>query len=137
MAEQEVENEKNPLEDLVQYSLDQDFNNANKVFNDVISVKLNDVLDQEKIKLANQLYNGQPAEEDDTEGDEDQLELDLDNEEDGGDVSAGQRIALKTKRPKKSPVLMWKSKWQTTSHQTTTPEGTKKTEMKKYLIKIS
>ena len=62
MAEQEVENEKNPLEDLVQYSLDQDFNNANKVFNDVISVKLNDVLDQEKIKLANQLYNGQPAE---------------------------------------------------------------------------
>ena len=88
MAEQEVENEKNPLEDLVQYSLDQDFNNANKVFNDVISVKLNDVLDQEKIKLANQLYNGQPAEEDDTEGDEDQLELDLDNEEDGGDVSA-------------------------------------------------
>ena len=82
MAEQEVENEKNPLEDLVQYSLDQDFNNANKVFNDVISVKLNDVLDQEKIKLANQLYNGQPAEEDDTEGDEDQLELDLDNEED-------------------------------------------------------
>ena len=88
MAEQEVENEKNPLEDLVQYSLDQDFNNANKVFNDVISVKLNDVLDQEKIKLANQLYNGQPAEEDDTERDEDQLELDLDNEEDGGDVSA-------------------------------------------------
>ena len=86
MAEQEVENEKNPLEDLVKYSLDQDFNNANKVFNDVISVKLNDVLDQEKIKLANQLYNGQPAEEDDTEGDEDQLELDLDNEEDGGDV---------------------------------------------------
>ena len=88
MAEQEVENEKNPLEDLVQYSLDQDFNNANKVFNDVISVKLNDVLDQEKIKLANQLYNGQPAEKDDTEGDEDQLELDLDNKEDGGDVSA-------------------------------------------------
>ena len=88
MAEQEVENEKNPLEDLVQYSLDQDFNNANKVFNDVISVKLNDVLDQEKIKLADQLYNGQPAEEDDTEGDEDQLELDLDNEEDGGDVGA-------------------------------------------------
>ena len=90
MAEQEVENEKNPLEDLVQYSLNQDFNNANKVFNDVISVKLNDVLDQEKIKLANQLYNGQPVETDDTEGseDEDQLELDLDNEEDGGDVSA-------------------------------------------------
>ena len=95
MAEQEdlimnvkVKNEKNPLEDLVQYSLDQDFNKANKVFNDVISVKLNDVLDQEKIKLANQLYNGQPVEADDTEGDEDQLELDLDNAEDGGEANA-------------------------------------------------
>ena len=88
MAEQEVETKENPLKDLVQYSLDQDFNKANKVFNDVIQVKLNDVLDQEKIKLADQLYNGQPAEEDDTERDEDQLELDLDNEEDGGDVGA-------------------------------------------------
>ena len=88
MAEQEVETEDNPLRDLVQHSLDQDYNKANKIFSDVISVKLNDVLDQEKIKLADQLYNGKPAEADDTEGDEDQLELDLDNEEDGGDVSA-------------------------------------------------
>lgn len=103
MAEQEVENEKNPLEDLVQYSLDQDFNNANKVFNDVISVKLNDVLDQEKIKLANQLYNGQPAEEDDTEGDEDQLELDLDNEEDGGDVSAEAEDSIEDEETEEEP----------------------------------
>ena len=83
---QEGEVEQNPLHDLVQHSLDQDYNNANKVFNDIMQVKLNDVLDMEKVKLANQLYNGQPAEADDTEGDEDQLELDLDNEEDGGDV---------------------------------------------------
>ena len=103
MAEQEVENEKNPLEDLVQYSLDQDFNNANKVFNDVISVKLNDVLDQEKIKLANQLYNGQPAEEDYTEGDEDQLELDLDNEEDGGDVSAEAEDSIEDEETEEEP----------------------------------
>ena len=84
MAEQEVKTEDNPLRDLVQHSLDQDYNKANKIFNDVIQVKLSDVLDQEKIKLADQLYNGQPAEADDTEGDEDQLELDLDNAEDGG-----------------------------------------------------
>ena len=83
---QEGEVEQNSLHDLVQHSLDQDYNNANKVFNDIMQVKLNDVLDMEKIKLANQLYNGQSAEADDTEGDEDQLELDLDNEEDGGDV---------------------------------------------------
>ena len=83
---QEGEVEQNPLHDLVQHSLNQDYNNANKVFNDIMQVKLNDVLDMEKIKLANQLYNGQSAEADDTEGDEDQLELDLDNEEDGGDA---------------------------------------------------
>ena len=103
MAEQEVENEKNPLEDLVQHSLDQDYNKANKIFSDVISVKLNDVLDQEKIKLANQLYNGQPAEEDDTEGDEDQLELDLDNEEDGGDVSAEAEDSIEDEETEEEP----------------------------------
>ena len=31
MAEQEVETKENPLKDLVQYSLDQDFNKANKI----------------------------------------------------------------------------------------------------------
>jgi hypothetical protein len=94
---QEGEVEQNPLHDLVQHSLDQDYNNANKVFNDIMQVKLNDVLDMEKIKLANQLYNGQSAEADDTEGDEDQLELDLDNEEDGGDVDVEAESGIEDK----------------------------------------
>ena len=94
---QEGEVEQNPLHDLVQHSLDQDYNNANKVFNDIMQVKLNDVLDMEKVKLANQLYNGQPAEADDTEGDEDQLELDLDNEEDGGDVDVEAESGIEDK----------------------------------------
>ena len=76
MAE-EVEVETNPLHDLVQHALDQDYNQANKVFNDVISVKLNDVLDAEKIKLSNQIYNGmEPGDQEEPE-DEDQLELEL------------------------------------------------------------
>ena len=45
---QEGEVEQNPLHDLVQHSLDQDYNNANKVFNDIMQVKLNDVLDSGK-----------------------------------------------------------------------------------------
>tara|TARA_B100000902_G_scaffold379915_1_gene414739 strand:+ start:6902 stop:7315 length:414 start_codon:yes stop_codon:yes gene_type:complete len=92
---QEVEQpETNPLHDLIQHSLDQDYNNANKVFNDIMQVKLSDVLDQEKIKLANQLYNGEPAEADDTigDGEEEQLNLDLETDqgdsEDGGEVSS-------------------------------------------------
>ena len=79
-AELDLEN-PNPLHDLVQHALDQDYNKANKVFNDVISVKLNDVLDAEKIKLSNQIYNGmEPGDQEEPE-DEDQLELELGDED--------------------------------------------------------
>lgn len=68
----------NPLEDLVQNALDQDFNKANQIFGDLMGTKISDALDAEKIKLADQLYNGVEAEE---EPDEEQLELDLEDEE--------------------------------------------------------
>ena len=77
MAEEnEVENDYNPIADLVQHSLDQDYNNASKVFSDVMSVKLNDVMDQEQVKLASQVYSGYSEDDDD-----DQLELDLGSEQ--------------------------------------------------------
>jgi len=65
--------ETNPIEDLIQYSIDKNYTQATKSFNDVMTVKLNDLLDQEKIRMADQVYNGV---EDDP--DEEQLELDLD-----------------------------------------------------------
>ena len=74
------ENETNPMADLVQHALDQDYNKANKVFGDVMGARINDVLDQEKIKLADQLYNGVEPEEDEEVEDE-QLELDLADQE--------------------------------------------------------
>ena len=85
MAE-ENETETNPMATLVQHALDQDYNNANKVFGDIMGTRINDVLDQEKIKISNQVYNGvEPEEGDETEDDE-QLELDLaDEEEDYGE----------------------------------------------------
>ena len=55
--------EENPLADLVKSSLDQDYNKANEIFNDVMTVKLTDVLDQAKVKLAGQIYNGDPEDE--------------------------------------------------------------------------
>ena len=55
--------EENPLADLVKSSLDKDYNKANEIFNDVMTVKLADVLDQTKIKLAGQIYNGEPDDE--------------------------------------------------------------------------
>ena len=72
------------MRDLIQNALDQDFNKANKIFSDVMTVKVQDVLDQEKIKLADQIYNG--AEEiEDEDIDDDQLEMDLEDEGDDGE----------------------------------------------------
>jgi hypothetical protein len=53
------------IKDLIQHALDQDYNKASEVFGNAMSVKIQDVLDQEKVKLANQIYNGVEAEEDD------------------------------------------------------------------------
>ena len=39
--------EKNPIEDLIQHSLDQDYNKANEIFGSVIGTKLDDALEQE------------------------------------------------------------------------------------------
>ena len=66
---------------MIQHALDQDWNKANKVFGDMMSTKLQDVLDQEKIKLADQIYNGaEEIEDDEVELDDDQLEMDLEDE---------------------------------------------------------
>ena len=81
------ENETNPMADLVQHALDQDYNKANKVFVDVMGVRINDILDQEKVKLADQLYNGvEPSE--DEEAEDEQLELDLADQEETDEEDA-------------------------------------------------
>ena len=74
--------------ELVQQALDQDYNGANKIFGDLMGTKINDALEQEKVRLANSIYNGieddDMGDEDDLVGDEDgsdeQLELDLETE---------------------------------------------------------
>ncbi len=71
------------VKELIQNALDQDYNKAEKAFGDIMTVKLSDVLDQEKIRLSNAIYNG--VEEDDEEelddpSDDEQLELDLEGE---------------------------------------------------------
>tara|TARA_B100001057_G_scaffold142370_1_gene142074 strand:+ start:401 stop:772 length:372 start_codon:yes stop_codon:yes gene_type:complete len=69
---------------MIQQALDQDWNKANKTFSDMMSVKLQDVLDQEKVKLADQIYNG-TQEIEDEDIDDDQLEMDLEDEGDDGE----------------------------------------------------
>jgi len=86
-AENAVAEPNEYIKDLIANALEQDYNGANKIFGDVMTVRQNDLLDQEKIKLADQLFNGaeedDDVDEDDELGDEDddQLELELDSED--------------------------------------------------------
>jgi len=79
----EVENEENPLAGLVQAALDKDYNKANEIFGDAISVKLSDIMDQERVKIAGQMFNGDPEDEEDESDSE--AEGDDEEEEDGSD----------------------------------------------------
>ncbi len=63
--------------DLIQNALDQDFNKANQVFNTMMNDKMADVLDQAKVALAGQMFNGEEPEDE-------QLDLDFESEDDDG-----------------------------------------------------
>jgi hypothetical protein len=79
MSEVEV---SNPIEDLVQHALDQDYNKANQVFGDLMGQKLNDILDQKKVEVAGQIYNDiDPEDEEDYEDDETDAAEELDSDE--------------------------------------------------------
>ena len=83
------------IEDLVKHSLEQDYNKANEVFGTVMTTKLADVLDQTKVKLAGQIYNGDPEDVDDPLEDEDfeeddnesgNADAEVEDEEDEGEI---------------------------------------------------
>ena len=79
--EKQMPDNVDTIEDLVKHSLAQDYNKANEVFGNVMTTKLADVLDQTKVKLAGQIYNGDPEDEDDPLEDEDFEEDTEDTEE--------------------------------------------------------
>ena len=69
--EKQMPDNVDTIDDLVKHSLAQDYNKANEVFGNVMTTKLADVLDQTKMKLACQIYNGDPEDEEDIEDEED------------------------------------------------------------------
>lgn len=77
----------NHIQDLIKASLDQDYNHANKVFGEVMTIKLSDLMDQEKVRMADQVYNGAPEEEEVDPSDED-LEDDTEEREEDEDEDA-------------------------------------------------
>ena len=81
--------------ELIQQALDQDFNNANKTFGNIMQVKLADVLDQEKIRLADQIYNGVDPDENEEASEEDESDVDIDDvEETEEDEESGEDVEL-------------------------------------------
>ena len=90
MAPEPEANELPPphIQDMINHAMDQEFSQANNIFSDMMTVKLNDVLDQEKIRLADQIFNGGGDEEADTN--DDQLELDLETESESEEGEQGE-----------------------------------------------
>ena len=75
--------ETNPVEDLVQAAMSQDYTAASDIFSNIMGEKMSDALDQQKIALANQIYNGEEPEEEldiDDIADETDEELEDDDE---------------------------------------------------------
>ena len=65
--------------ELIQRALDQDYNQANKTFGEIMTVKMNDLLDQEQIRLADNIYNGV---EDNDDVSDDEIDQALEMEDD-------------------------------------------------------
>ena len=91
----EQDNNTNHIQDLIKASLDKDYNHANKIFGEVMTIKMSDLLDQEKVKMADQVYNGVPEEEEvepeeedleATEEDDDEEEATEENEEEEEEI---------------------------------------------------
>lgn len=69
------------IEDLIQHALDQDYNKAGEVFGNLMGQKIGDALDQQKIALADQIYNGvEPVDDDEIEQEDDTDIEDTDEE---------------------------------------------------------
>ena len=89
IEQEERLDDPNHIQDLIKASLDKDYNHANKIFGEVMTIKMSDLLDQEKVRLADQIYNGATEEEEEVEiDDEDNMKDPEDEveEEEGEEV---------------------------------------------------
>ena len=75
-----MENKMPEIENFIDAVLDQDFSQAGPMFNDLIGAKVNDALEQEKIAVADQTFNGVEPEQLEMDFDEDEIsDEDMDN----------------------------------------------------------
>ena len=117
-ATAEVEVEANPLKDLVDAALAKDYNKANEIFGQAITVKLDDVMDQERIRLSNSIYNASDEDEEDEVEDEDMedsedvsdddVDVDVDVDADV-DVGVDVDVEVDVHFPKEIKDTLWES----------------------------
>ncbi len=73
--------------DMIDFAHAQEYNKATEIFNELIGTKLSAALDQEKVAVANQIFNDvEPEELNAEEADEDE-ELEADDSTEDGEVS--------------------------------------------------
>jgi hypothetical protein len=77
--EQEIEVESDPIGDFIDSIAAGDFNQSEKLFNDLLADKVQSSLDAEKIAVADTIFNGVEPEEDIELSDE-EIEAELDEE---------------------------------------------------------
>ena len=68
------EEEVNHMQNFINSIIDQDFNNANTSFEEILAMKQVDILDQEKIRLANAVYNNPEEDAEDEEMADEEIE---------------------------------------------------------------
>ena len=74
--------ETNPVEDLINTVADQDFSKAGPTFAEIMQAKIDTALEQEKMAVANQVFNGVDQEESEDESEDDEeLDDDITDEE--------------------------------------------------------
>lgn len=69
---------KMEIEDLINNVVDQDFSKAAPTFAEIMKSKMDDALEQEKISIADQIFNGAEPVEDDEYIDDDPDDEDID-----------------------------------------------------------
>ena len=77
--------------DFLDQVISQDYASAAPTFKDIMGDVMSRSLEQEKVKVAGQIFNGVDAEE---RTDNDQYELDLDDEDDDLDLDDGAEEAM-------------------------------------------
>lgn len=75
-----MEENKDDIINMINQVSDEEYTKANSIFNDLINGKISSRLDQEKIAIANNIFNDE-EEDEEIEVDDEDLEVDEDDED--------------------------------------------------------